>query len=281
MPSTFPSVVATLSNPQATDKLNSPSHSALHQSENAEIVQMQTFIGTNASAVGTLIYDIRSPLSNGGGHVQTANKGGTGQTSYTKGDLLVSTSTSVLTKFAIGTDGNYLVADSTQAAGVRWGVGGAPTMRIYQHSVLGTSILTAWSKPSSLSYIKVQVSGGGGSSSGPGGGGAGGYGESVIPAAQLTASVLVMVGDNASGMSRFGSIIASGGVAGTSATGGAGGSVIGATLNIKGGKGVNGDTSESINGNGGSNPFGGGGPGAGENNGLDDAQNGIVVITEY
>lgn len=128
MPSTFPSVIATLSNPQATDKLNNPSHSALHQSENAEIVQIERFIGTNASAVGTLTYDMRSPLSNGGGHIQTAVTGGTGQTTFNKGDLLVATSSSVLSKLAVSSVAGYVfTVDPNTATGVKWAPGTVAT----------------------------------------------------------------------------------------------------------------------------------------------------------
>lgn len=71
--------------------------------------------------MGSLFYDIRSPDSNGGGHVQTANKGGTGQTTYTKGDLLVATSSSVIAKLAVSSvSGDVLVADVNQTAGMKW-----------------------------------------------------------------------------------------------------------------------------------------------------------------
>ncbi len=80
----------------------------------------------NSSVLGTIEGDLRSPDSSGGGHVQTANKGGTGQTSYTKGDLLVATSTSVLSKFAVSSvAGQVLTVDPSQAAGIKWGTSGA------------------------------------------------------------------------------------------------------------------------------------------------------------
>lgn len=122
----YPSILSTLATPQATDRLNNPSHSTLHQNENSGILEVQRFVGTDASAIGTLVNDIRSPLSNGGGHVQTANKGGTGQTSYNKGDLLVGQSSSVLTKFAVGTDGQVLMANSSVASGITWAVNVSP-----------------------------------------------------------------------------------------------------------------------------------------------------------
>lgn len=118
----YPSTISVLPDPNPTDRLNSPSHSGLHQSENTAIEETQTFVGTISSVPGSLVYDIRSPLSNGGGHVQTANKGGTGQTNYQKGDLLVAQSSSVLTKLAVSsTIGEALLADPTQPVGMRWG----------------------------------------------------------------------------------------------------------------------------------------------------------------
>jgi hypothetical protein len=117
----FPSTISTFTQVSASDRLNSPSHSALHNDVSSVLTQVQTVIGTDASTLGTILGDLRNPSSNGGGHVQTANKGGTGQTAYTKGDLLVATSTSVLTKLAVGTDGQVLQASSVAAAGVAWG----------------------------------------------------------------------------------------------------------------------------------------------------------------
>lgn len=151
----YPSALSNITNPLPTDKLNNPSHSSIHTAENTAIAEIQTFLGTLASTAGTLIYDVRAAASDGGGHVQSANKGGTGQTGYTKGDLLVATSQSVLSKLAVGADGAQLLADSTAASGVRWSPGGSTgnkiavsgavqTFRssvsaIYAHAANGTS----------------------------------------------------------------------------------------------------------------------------------------------
>lgn len=116
----YPSIISVISNPQATDRLNNPSHSTIHQNENTAITEIETFVGTLSSTVGTLVYDIRAAASNGGGHVQTANKGGTGQITYNKGDLLIASSSSVLSRLAIGADNQVLQADSSQALGVKW-----------------------------------------------------------------------------------------------------------------------------------------------------------------
>lgn len=118
----FPSTFTAYTYPNGTDRLNSPSHSSVHGQVASSLGQIETIIGRSGdnSVLGTLIGDLRSPDSNGGGHVQTANKGGTGQTGYTKGDILIATSSSVLSKFGIGNDGAVLQADSTQQAGVKW-----------------------------------------------------------------------------------------------------------------------------------------------------------------
>ena len=46
--------------------------------------------------------------------------GGTATTSYTKGDLLVASAATTLTKLGVGTNAQILTADSAQATGVKW-----------------------------------------------------------------------------------------------------------------------------------------------------------------
>ncbi len=224
MASTYPSVVATLIDPNPTDRLNSPSHSGLHQSENAEIEQIQTFVGTTSSLAGTLMHDIRSPESDGGGHVQSAAKGGTGQTSYNKGDILVASSSSVLTKLAVGATNQVLVADPAQATGVRWGTGAIPTVRTYSRpSVTGVpSFVGLWTKPSNLSYITIRMVDGGGAGGNETdsdntpyaaqGGNSGNYGESIILASALPTVASIVLGSGATSatsqsITRFGSVL--------------------------------------------------------------------------
>lgn len=132
MSSNFPSTLTTYTNPAATDKLNSPSHSGIETNQNSGLKQVEAVIGVegSSSVVGTLQYLIKSPASDGGGHIQTANRGGTGQTAYSKGDLLIASSASVISKLAVGSDGAILTADSTQSSGIKWGTAGAtPTAK--------------------------------------------------------------------------------------------------------------------------------------------------------
>lgn len=289
MPSQYPSVIVSLTDPQPSDQLNNPAHSSLHQSENAEIEQIQTFVGTiNTSAIGTILYDIRSPDSDGGGHIQSVDKGGTGQTSYSKGDLLVAISPLVLSKFAVGTDGSYLVADSTKAAGINWGFGGAPTVRVYN-----SSVVQIWNRPSTLTYAIIEVQAGGGpgapgsaGSNGGGGGAGGGYSKKIIGAGSLPIAASVFAGGS-SMMSYFGSVLSA--TPGGSASGAAvnaGGIGIGGDLNLQGQSGIPGQTngSGSLGGTGGTGIIGGDGGSGGNSSGSAPGAPGMsgnVVIYEY
>lgn len=119
----YPSTFSAFNRPTASDKLNSPSHADLHNTVSSALGQVEAVIGLSgdSSTLGTIIGDLRSPASNGGGHIQTANKGGTGQTSYSKGDILIATSSSVLTKLAVSSvQGDVLTAAPAQATGVSW-----------------------------------------------------------------------------------------------------------------------------------------------------------------
>lgn len=279
--STYPSVIGSLTNPLPSNTLNNPSHSGLHQSENGEIIAIETFVGTTSSAVGTLIYDIRAAASGGGGHIQTATLGGTGQTTYIKGNLLVAQSSNVLTKLAVGTDGQALIADSSQATGMKWGTPGTVPSVIV---VAASSVYTA--NPA-RTFAVVEIVGGGGGATGTAGAGAGGYGRSVLPISSITSSVLVTIGAAGTGNSNGGATLfgafmtASGGVGTNNTVAGAGGSVLGAQVRVFGGTGMPG--SAGITGIGGAGYYGG--PpafGAGATSGNSPASGGgYVVITEY
>lgn len=66
--------------------------------------------------------------SNGGSGVATpvsAANGGTGQSTYTKGDLLASPGGAVLNKLAVGSDTQVLTADAASLNGMKWAAAGA------------------------------------------------------------------------------------------------------------------------------------------------------------
>jgi hypothetical protein len=151
----FPSTLTAFTYPLPTNRLNSPSHSSVHGQIASALGQVETIIGRSGdnSVLGTIIGDLRSPDSGGGGHVQTANKGGTGQTSYTKGDILVSTSSSVLAKLAIGGDNSFLRANSSTAAGLEWASGVSPKLAI------STSVVTITSVATEQSILSVTIPG--------------------------------------------------------------------------------------------------------------------------
>jgi len=86
------------------------------------------------------------------GSTVTARYGGTGQTTYAKGDILVGIG-NTLQKFAVGTDAYVLTADSTSAIGVSWRAAsvettviGTPTDGVYTDG-----FFTDWTNNTSIS----------------------------------------------------------------------------------------------------------------------------------
>lgn len=151
----YPSVITGFTNPLATQRLNAPSHSGIETAQNTDLTAIETFLGTegNTSTIGTLIYDVRSAGSNGGGHVQATNVGGTGQTSYNKGDLLIASSSSVLTRLAVASDGMILQTNSSVATGINWVT--SPTNKIAVSAL--TSVLSGAQRLLETSVFSVSI----------------------------------------------------------------------------------------------------------------------------
>lgn len=73
-----------------------------------------------AGSSSTVLTDAAGKVLSAALNTVTAGVGGTGQTSYTKGDLLVASAGTTLAKLAVGTNNQFLVADSAQTTGVKW-----------------------------------------------------------------------------------------------------------------------------------------------------------------
>lgn len=248
MSTTYPSSIQGFTNPSPTDRLNSPSHSGLHTSENDTLGALMTKVGVdNSGDTSSLDYIIKNSASDGGGHVQSANKGGTGQTSYTKGDLLVATSTSVLAKMAVtSVNGAVLTADSTSPTGMSWTSGTTTPVNIQSFISAGAFV---WQKPANARSVAVFLVGAGGSGGGSSGttgsgAGAGALANMVYNASQLESSVAGVIGAAGAGVSggvdgvvggpttfNRNSILAGGGQPGIAngGAGGAGGSILAST----------------------------------------------------
>jgi len=87
------------------------------------------------------------------GNSITAFYGGTGQTTYAKGDILVGIGDS-LQKFAVGTDSYVLTADSTSSIGVTWkaaSASGTTVIGIPTDGVYSDGFFTDWTNSTSIS----------------------------------------------------------------------------------------------------------------------------------
>jgi hypothetical protein len=204
--------------------------------------------------------------------------GGTGQGSYTDGELLIGNSTgNTLTKATLTAGSGISVTNGSGAITIAsTAAGGFSDMQVFTSP--GT-----WTNPGSVTKVKVTVVGGGGTGgptgTTPGGnvpqrytGGGGGGGAAIEVISIPTSPVPVTVG-GASGTSSFGPYCsATGGAAGSAAVfpapaptdGGTGGAGSGGTINIsglKGGRGSSPDTA-GFAGMGGSSLLGFGGASA-------------------
>jgi hypothetical protein len=192
--------------------------------------------------------------------------GGTGQGSYTDGELLIGNSTgNTLTKATLTAGTGISVTNGSGAITIAsTGGGGFSNMEVF--TAPGT-----WTNPGSVTKVKVTVVGGGGNGyndpNGPNGPGGGGGGAAIEVISIPTSPVAVTVG-GAAGTSSFASYCsATGGANGPSSvtSGAAGGAGSGGTINFPGSAGqVAVPTAPGINygGDGGGSIFGQGGAGS-------------------
>jgi hypothetical protein len=114
----FPSDLPVLSNPTGANDLDTPAvlHSAQHANANDLIEALAAKLGVDASAVTTSIdYLVKAAADPGHTHTIYLPK----SLGTTKGDLLVYNGTAWV-RVGVGSNGQRLTADSTQASGVKW-----------------------------------------------------------------------------------------------------------------------------------------------------------------
>jgi hypothetical protein len=172
--------------------------------------------------------------------------GGTGQGSYTDGELLIGNTTgNTLTKLTLTAGSGISVTNGSGAITIAsTAAGGFSDMQVFTST--GT-----WTNPGNITKVKVTVVGGGGAGGAPGstcgGGGGGGTAIEVIPFPSGT-NVPVTVGagsaNTTGGTSSFGPYCSATGGA-TGGAGALGGVGSGGQLNIAGGPGSKGGLNQS------------------------------------
>ena len=252
-----------------------------------------TYIGqTSITTLGTIVTGVWNGTAIG------PTFGGTGQTTYTTGDILYASAANTLSKLPIGTAGKVLTVTAGIPAWQTAGGGGFTAISRQVFSANGTYTPTP-----GMVYADVEVVGGGAGGGGcdnsipnfpnaGGGGGGGGYAREILTAATIGVSQAVTIGaggaggvagpNNGSpgGSSSFGALLASTGGGGGSLSGGGsagdggpGGTGSGGDYNVTGTPGTPGTTFATGGGGqwgnggpGGSSFFGGGAQGAVPNN---------------
>lgn len=200
--------------------------------------------------------------------------GGTGQTGYTNGQLLIGNASGGLSKATLTQGSNVTITNGDGTVTIAATGGSATPTDIQIFNTPGTA---TWTKPTNAKAVHVTILGGGGGGgggaknvngtacAGGGGGGGGGLWDGVFDASQISSTVTITVGAAGTGGAGAGSIGA--GTAGQSGTNSKFGNYAQATGGGGGGGGNVTTSSAGAAGVYGGNSGAGGGYGAAGNNG--------------
>jgi hypothetical protein len=279
---------------------------------NAELSELfrRSFVKVTGAA-GTNNYTatipLNRPLEDGNGFIMEVPNSNTGASNF-NGKPLVTSEAAVLQSGQLSTGQTILFTYDQSSDHYRLvavnstGAGSSPVVTVYTNS-------TTWTKPAGLRYVRarVQAGGGGGDSNTGTPGGGGSYGERIIAASLIGASVSVTVGGGGAGGiypggsggngggSSFGSFVSTNGGTGGFTGGGTGGAAgSGGDLNLPGGDsnqaspkrggdsflGFGGAGQVGVVGKPGTGYGGGGNSGGGTGNGGAGAP-GAVIVEEY
>ncbi len=96
-----------------------------------------TVVTASLTTVGTIGTGVWQGTAVAGGF------GGTNQTTYTKGDLLVTPGSTTINKLAVGTDGFLLTADAASTNGVKWAAAGVAAAGTLTGATLAANVLAS------------------------------------------------------------------------------------------------------------------------------------------
>ena len=103
-----------------------------------KLVRGSDYVATNGTSITGLTALVASDIVEIVSFTSFLVNGAVNLTTVTaKGDIIAATGNSAVTNIPVGTNGQALLADSTQTAGVKWGAAGATDATILSYNFLG------------------------------------------------------------------------------------------------------------------------------------------------